>query len=97
MEELLAVQYIARLCHACGFGKGGGELGAAFAAEHSSDSKTQGNGFAVLSHDGAMLLLPWAEDNCLLPLTKCKPSHVGSSSKLQIAELSDSKDREIEA
>lgn len=62
--------------------KGRGELGAAFAAEHGNNSRTQRNKFATLSHDRAILLLPWAEDSHLLPLTKCKPSHVGISSNL---------------
>lgn len=62
--------------------EGRGELGAAFAAEHSNNSKAQRNELAVLSQDGGILLLPWEEDNHLLPLTKCKHSHGGSSSKL---------------
>lgn len=76
-------------------GEGMEEPGTAFAAQHRSDSMIQRKEFAMLSCDGAMLLLSQAQGNHLLPLTKCKSSREGSSSKFQIPKPSGSKDREV--
>lgn len=98
VEEPLAVLRISSLCHACYFGKGWGEPGAAFAAQLGSDSMIWRKEFAMLGRDRAMLLLlSRARGNRLLPLTKCKPSHEGSSSRLQTPKPSSSQDRETVA
>jgi len=101
VEELLAVPHISSFCHACYSGKGWGKPGAAFAAQHSSESLIWRNEFATVSRDRAvlllLLLLSWAQSSYLLPLMRSKPSREGSSSKLQVPKPSSSKDRETVA